>query len=64
MQRSSDEVRSETATGKGVFMDDLTIATTHTVQTRWILGGLETLIKLARMKFNAKKSRRVVLKNE
>ena len=27
------------------FMDELTIATTHTVQTRWILGGLEKLIK-------------------
>ena len=37
------------------FMDDLTIATTHTVQTRWILGGLEKLIKWARMKFNAEK---------
>ena len=45
------------------FMDDLTIATTHTVQTRWLLGGLEKLIKWARMKFNARKSRSVVLKN-
>ena len=44
------------------FMDDLTIATTHTVQTRWLLGGLEKLIKGARMKINAKKSRSVVLK--
>ena len=45
------------------FMDDLTIAATHTVQTRWLLGELEKLIQWARMKFNAKKSRSVVLKN-
>ena len=45
------------------FMDDITISTTHTVQTRWLSGGLEKIIKWARMKFNAKKSRSVVLKN-
>ena len=38
------------------FMNDFTIATTHTVQTRWILGGLEKLIKWARMKLTTKKS--------
>ena len=43
------------------FMDDLTIATTHTIQTRWILGGLEALIRLVRMKFNAMKMSSVVL---
>ena len=37
------------------FMDDLTIATTHMVQTRWFLGGMEKLIKWARMMFKAKK---------
>ena len=39
------------------FMDDLTLATQFTVQTRWLLKSLEVLIKWARMKFNPKKSR-------
>ena len=42
-------------------MDDLTIAKTHTVQTRWKLAGLEKLIKWTRMKFSAKMSRSVVI---
>ena len=45
------------------FMDDLTIAATHTVQTRWILERPEKLIKWAKMKFKAKKSRSVGLKD-
>ena len=44
------------------FMDDLTIATTHTIQARWLLSGLESINKWARMKFNAKKSRSMILK--
>ena len=43
------------------FMDDLTVATTHTIQTRWLLTGLECVVKWARMKFNAAKSRSLVL---
>ena len=45
------------------FMDDLTVATTYTIQTRWLLSGLESVIKWARMKFNAAKSRSLVIKN-
>ena len=44
------------------FMDDLTVATTHAIQTRWLLSGLESVIKWARMEFNAKKSRSLVIK--
>ena len=44
------------------FMDDLTLATQFTVQTRWLLKSLEVLIKWARMKFNPKKSRTLVIK--
>ena len=40
------------------FMDDLTVATTHSVQTRWLLW---TVVRWARMKFNASKSRSLVL---
>ena len=39
------------------FMDDLTVATTHAIQTRWLLSGLESVIKWATMEFNAKKLR-------
>ena len=44
------------------FMDDLTLATQFTVQTRCLLKSLEVLIKWARMKFNPKKSRTLVIK--
>ena len=44
------------------FMDDRTIATNYSVQTRWHLRSLEEIISWARMKFNAKKSRSMVLK--
>ena len=69
MVKSADKEYKELVMKSGIrqptakaFMDDLTIITTQTTQTRWLLAGLGKLIKRARMKFNAKKSRSVVLK--
>lgn len=44
------------------FMDDLTVTTTSVPGCRWILQGLERLIRWARMSFKPSKSRSMVLK--
>ena len=44
------------------FMDDLTVTTTSVPGCRWILQGLEKLIRWARMSFKPTKSRSMVLK--
>lgn len=43
-------------------MDDLTVTTTTNVQTRWVLTALEDSVFWSRMKFNAKKSRCLVMR--
>ena len=43
-------------------MDDMTITTTSVIGARWLLKGIENLISWARMSFNARKSRSLVLK--
>ena len=43
-------------------MDNMTISTTSVIGTRWLRKGIEKLITLARMSFNATKSRSLVLK--
>ena len=43
------------------FIDNLTIANTYSVKTRWLFKALEEITQKARMKFNAKKSRCMVL---
>lgn len=44
------------------FMDDLTVTTESVPGARWILKGLEKLMKCARMSFKPSKSRSVVLR--
>ncbi len=44
------------------YMDDLTVQTSSAPGSRWILQGLERLIKWARMSFKSAKSRSLVLK--
>ncbi|XP_075304756.1 retrovirus-related Pol polyprotein from type-1 retrotransposable element R2 [Odontesthes bonariensis] len=44
------------------FMDDLTVTTTSVPGCRWILQGLEHLIRWARMNFKPAKSRSLVVK--
>ncbi|XP_073731592.1 uncharacterized protein [Misgurnus anguillicaudatus] len=44
------------------FMDDLTVTTTSVPGCRWILQGLEHLIKWARMDFKPAKSRSLVVR--
>ncbi len=44
------------------YMDDLTVPTSSVPGSRWILQGLERLIKWARMSFKPAKSRTLVLK--
>ena len=44
------------------FMDDMTITTEAEAGARWILKGLEKLIKWARMSFKPRKSRSLVIK--
>lgn len=44
------------------FMDDLTVTTESVPGGRWILQGLEKLIRWARMEFKPTKSRSLVLK--
>ncbi|XP_066263250.1 uncharacterized protein [Branchiostoma lanceolatum] len=44
------------------FMDDLTITTESVLSARWILKSLETATTWARMKFKAKKCRKLVLR--
>lgn len=44
------------------FMDDLTVTTESVPGGRWILQGLEKLIRWARMEFKPAKSRSLVLK--
>lgn len=44
------------------YMDDLTVTTSSVLGSRWILQGLERLIKWARMSFKTTKSRSRVLK--
>ena len=44
------------------FIDDLTVTTESTQGCRWILKGLEKMVKWARMHFKATKSRSMVLR--
>ena len=44
------------------FMDDMTVSTNHAAGARWTLAALEKTMKWARMQFNAKKSRSIVLR--
>lgn len=44
------------------FMDDLTVTTTAVPGARWILQGLERIMKWARMSFKPAKSRSLVIK--
>ena len=43
------------------FMDDLTAMTPSVTGTRWVLRGLEKMVKWARMRFKAKKSRTLTI---
>ena len=45
-------------------MDDMTIITTPTIGTRWILKGIEKLITWPRMSFKLSKSRSLVFKKD
>ncbi|XP_053395693.1 uncharacterized protein LOC128555904 [Mercenaria mercenaria] len=45
------------------FMDDLTVSTKTHVQARWVLSALDEAATWARIKFKAKKSRSMVIKN-
>ena len=42
-------------------MDDMIVSTNHPASTRWNLVALEKTMEWARMKFNAKKSRSLVI---
>ena len=44
------------------YMDDMTITTTSVIGARWLLRGIENLISWARMSFNVRKLRSLVLK--
>jgi hypothetical protein len=44
------------------FMDDLTVTTSSHVQARWVLSELDNKASWARMKFNPKKSRCLILR--
>ena len=44
------------------FMDDMTVSANYAPGVRWTLSALEDIIKWARIKLNAKKSRSLVIK--